>query len=455
VLQEHVESIECLGTSLLLMLQAMPAQQLAAARAASGRAAAGADAAAAASPAELLELEAALLELLPALCKACAVGVRQQQGTDAADGAYSAAAQLPGRQAHVPVLLQLLIEILRHQLPPDMWLQPVSRHLELVPMLTAVASRVHSSTGPFAPVASASSITSGSSSNGSTAAAAAAAVGVTDISVLELLQAVAEIPEGALQLWQQGVLPVLVGFCRQLLHGPGQSGLLGAAALGYMEPDASVLNRLASSLASMTAAAAAAEFPPPSPVMVSTVGAYTMTDSSEGGNSSSSSSDVAVLWSPCHQQWCLLLSLWVSMMQQLSRSVHVADVAVEFLTAAEPRLQLATQLLSSSAHAAHSSNNSQNASDAGQDSAANRAVVLAMTGFNPDGQKPGSGRSTGNSPILLTLGNLLEAERALQLLKFMVNSMGDWEVQRPGSMASFRAAAASLVEFVAAPALDR
>jgi hypothetical protein len=78
-----------------------------------------------------------------------------------------------------------------------------------------------------------------------------------------------------------------------------------------------------------------------------------------------------------------------------------------------------------------------------------------MTGFTPDGQRPGAGRNTGNSPILLTLGNLLEAERALQLLKFMVNSTGDWEVQRPGSMASFRAAAASLVEFVAAPALDR
>jgi hypothetical protein len=57
--------------------------------------------------------------------------------------------------------------------------------------------------------------------------------------------------------------------------------------------------------------------------------------------------------------------------------------------------------------------------------------------------------------LLLTLSNILEAERALQLLKFMVNSVGDWELQRPGSLAGFRSAAASLVEFVAAPSLER
>jgi hypothetical protein len=58
-------------------------------------------------------------------------------------------------------------------------------------------------------------------------------------------------------------------------------------------------------------------------------------------------------------------------------------------------------------------------------------------------------------PLLLTLANLLEAERALFLLGFMVPHIGVWQLQRPGSLAAFRAAAARLVEFVAAPSLDR
>jgi hypothetical protein len=57
--------------------------------------------------------------------------------------------------------------------------------------------------------------------------------------------------------------------------------------------------------------------------------------------------------------------------------------------------------------------------------------------------------------VLLTLSNILEAERSLWLLKFMVQARGDWELQRPGSLASFRAAAASFIEFVAAPSTDR
>ncbi|KAF6258720.1 hypothetical protein COO60DRAFT_1701205 [Scenedesmus sp. NREL 46B-D3] len=84
-----VEVVECLSTSLLLMLQALPGQQLmsAAARASgqannsSGSPAAKQRSAAAGirAPAELLELEAALQDLLPVLCKACAMAVNQQQ----------------------------------------------------------------------------------------------------------------------------------------------------------------------------------------------------------------------------------------------------------------------------------------------------------------------------------------------------------------------------------------
>jgi hypothetical protein len=162
-----------------------------------------------------------------------------------------------------------------------------------------------------------------------------------------------------------------------------------------------------------------------------------------------------VLWSPRHQQWCLLLSLWASVLQQLSRAVHVANVATEFLTAAEPRLRLALQLFSSSYQDSSSGRYAgHGAADADADSAASRALVLAMAGFYPDSLRPSRGPA-GDSAVLLTLGSLLEAERVLALLKFMVNNVGDWELQRPGSLASFRAAAASLVEFVAAPTLDR
>jgi hypothetical protein len=272
------------------------------------------------------------------------------------------------------------------------------------------------------------------------------------------LQAVVEEPEGALLLWQQGVLPVLVAFCRELLHAPDQRGLLGAAALGYVGPE-TLSPHGASSLAavSASASASAAEFAPQSEVMISTVGAY-MNPSSSGsndGSNGSSGSDV-VIWSPRHQQWCLLLSLWVSVLRQLGRAVHVGGTAMDFLIAAEPRLHLAITLHSSSWHAAHNSSSKRAATaDADHDSATSRALVLTMTGLTPDGLQPGAGRGAENAPLLLTLSNILEAERALQLLKFMVNSVGDWELQRPGSLAGFRSAAASLVEFVAAPSLER
>lgn len=491
VMEEHVETIECLGTSLLLMLQAMPAQQLAAARSAGAAAAAAArtsprgvslgrsstaalDAAsAAASPAELLELEAALMELLPPLCKACATAVSQQQTAATMAAAYAgptpppaaagSAAELQAKQAYVAVMLQLLIEILRHQLPPEMWLQPVSRHLELVHMLTAVAARANT-LGPLPPAPPADAAAAGSTAAGysgsDAATAAAAAVGVTDISVLELLQAVAEVPEGALQLWQQGVLPVLIGFCRQLLHGPNQSGLLGASALGYASGPLESSGTLAGLSSSSSAAASdgvGSFLQQQSAVLVSTVGAYMTTADASGLSSNSSSIDAAVLWSARHQQWCLLLGLWVSVLQQLSRSVHVADTAMEFLTAAEPRLQLAVQLLSSNYSSSRAKGGLAAAAGDGadHDTPASRALVLTMTGFMPDGLKPGARQGSGDAAVLLTLGSLLEAERSLQLLRFMVNSLGDWELQRPGSLANFRSAAASLIEFVAGPSLDR
>lgn len=193
-----MKTVENLGTSLLLMLQLLPAQQLAAARGAASAAASGAASPAAAgraaavaaeSPAELLELQMALLELLPTLCKAAAQAVSQQQGAAAAAGGMPAAASAGGsvadretRESYVAVLLELLKEILRHQLQPDAWREPVLRHLDLVAMMQSAAARVNSSgAAAHAGAAAGSAADSGSSSG-------AAAAGVTDISVLEVLQ---------------------------------------------------------------------------------------------------------------------------------------------------------------------------------------------------------------------------------------------------------------------------
>lgn len=268
------------------------------------------------------------------------------------------------------------------------------------------------------------------------------------------MQAVVGDRDAALQLWQQGLLPVLISFCRQLLHGPDQTGLLDAAALGYIGPEASILS---SGTAGAGAAAAAADLPQQSAVMVSTVGAYA--SASDGGGSDSGGGggggDTAVVPSPQHQQWCMLLNLWATVLIKLSQVVTVDRDALEFLTAAEPRLLLAVQLFSSSHHAAtSSSSHGQTPSDTDQDSAS-RALVLAMTGYTPDGLLPGMGRTAAVAPVLLTLSNVKEAEYALFLLKFMVHSVGDWELQRPGSLANFRSAAASLIDFVALPTLER
>jgi hypothetical protein len=200
VQEEQMKTVENLGTSLLLMLQLLPAQQLAAARgavsaaAANGAgaspAAAGRAALAAESPAELLELQMALLELLPTLCKAAAQAVSQQQGAAADAGgapAGSSVADLQARESYVAVLLELLKEILWHQLQPDAWREPVLRHLDLVAMVQAAAARVNSLAGP-AQAGAAAAAGSATDSGGSSGAAAAAAAGVTDISVLEVLQ---------------------------------------------------------------------------------------------------------------------------------------------------------------------------------------------------------------------------------------------------------------------------
>uniref|UniRef100_A0A383VTA8 Uncharacterized protein n=1 Tax=Tetradesmus obliquus TaxID=3088 RepID=A0A383VTA8_TETOB len=528
-----VEVVECLSTSLLLMLQALPGQTLKAAAAArkgsssSSPAAAKQQSAAAAgegmTPAELLELEAALLDLLPVLCKACAMAVdqQQQQGEQGPAGGAAAAAGAGGvsasRQAYAAAMLQLLIEILQHQLPPATWLSAVSQQLALVPMLAAAAARAGNSgfvttaaaldaaAPPVGRIAAAqpngvdpssSRAAAGSSSSSATAAAAAAAergaaaataaaaagAAVTDISVLELALSVAQAPEGSLQLWQQGLLPVLVAYCRQIMHTQQATGLLDVASLGFVGPGSGVYGS--------AAGFGGYDLSPLMEVSLSTLGAYmSLSGSSSGGSSSSSvqtvrglpaapgglpagsaaaaaaaSAGAGCIWSPRHQQWCLLLGLLSTLLQQLSRSTAVEDIAMQLLVAAEPRLLLAVQLQSCGRSSSSSSNQGAGFNSSGQGALPSQPHGVLTLAWGPEsGFGGGSGLGSGagglgysrEAPLPLTLANLLEAERAMYLLGFMVPHIGVWQLQRPGSLAAFRAAAARLVEFVAAPSQDR
>ncbi|KAF8066207.1 LIP1P [Scenedesmus sp. PABB004] len=363
--------------------------------AAGGRAAAGRRRRAGRLPAELLELEASLLDLLPVLCKACAAAVDQQQHQGALPGGGPGA---PARDAYAAALLQLLIEVLSHQLPSSLWLAPVAQQLALVPMVAAAAARAGAAGyglhagggGPPPPPDGAAPPDGGAepgggaaaaaAERGAAAAAAAAAAGaaVTDTSVLELALAVAQAPDGALALWQQGLLPVLLAFTRRLMHSDAGTGLLDAACLGLVGPSAAAggaglgLGGARSCPARSPCRARAAQAAAPPPARPPRWAAAARCPAAAGGV-------LALAWGP--------------------------------------------------------------RSDLGAGGGA-----LGAGGGGGVGKAP---------PLQLGLANLLEAERALYLLRFMTPHIGEWQLQRPGSLAAFRAAAAQLVELVAAPSLDR
>jgi hypothetical protein len=304
---------------------------------------------------------------------------------------------------------------------------------------------------------------------------AAAAAAVTDISVLELSMTVAQVPEGALQLWQQGLLPVLVSYCRQLLRSTqGSLGLLDVAALGQVGQDSSQLvGSLVPAAVPAAAGASAPEVPASMAVSVSTAGAYAAVEAFStisGGSSLQAVAGVggSYVWTHSHQQWCLLLGLLSTLLQQLSRVVKpgtVEDVAMQLLIAAEPRLLLAIQLSCcrswSSSGRQEQLQQQQQQQQQGPLSTAHQGsrildIAWGVTGAQPVcGVTAQQGLAGDPGVVVLTLANLLEAQRALFFVNFMAPHLGIWELQRPGSVTSFRAAAASLIEFVAAPSLQR
>lgn len=304
------------------------------------------------------------------------------------------------------------------------------------------------------------------------AAAAAAGAAVTDISVLELTLAVAQVPEGALQLWQQGLVPVLAAYCRQLMHTEHSTGLLDVASLGFVGPSSDSYGP--------GLGLSGFELSAQLEVSLSTLGAYmSLVDSAagssvqtvkglpavpggigaRGGAGGGSGGVTGCMWSPRHQQWCLLLGLLSTLLQQLSKATAVEDIAMQLLVAVEPRLLLAVQLQNSSGSGSiHESHSHSGASGhSGQLPGHHHSGAFALAWGPQSGFGSGRLGHAGHTeaPLLITLANLLEAEKSLFLLKFMVPHLGVWQLQRPGSLAAFRTAAARLVEFVAAPSLNR
>lgn len=363
VLENSIEVVECLATAMLLLLQELPEQSAPEA---------------VARP----ELQLALLDLIPVLCRACMLQAMQQQQ----------------QQAQRAAIAQLLIELLQHQLQPQQWLPLLSQNLALVPLLQAAAARVTSimsspgSATAKTPSAVQKLIMPTTDDNGVSSAAAGDTVmpdlpassaeetEVADISLLELALTIARQAEGALMLFQQNLAPTLVSYLRRLLHPTG-GGLLMVLDAGQSD----------------TVTAAGGGPSASTELWFATLGAY----------AAGPGSTQTAVWTAVHQQWCVMLSFAGVFLTHLSRYMKVEHHAMDLLIVTEPRLLLAVQ-------------------------------PQAATPEQP-----------------LTLAGLLEAERSLFLLSFMAQHSGAWQLVRPGSLATFRAAVASFLEFVARPSQTR
>lgn len=277
----YEEVVECVATSLLLLLQEVPSGWLGPRGQDQGS-----------------ELQRALLELLAGLCRAGgATGV----------GAADAGAAPPALRAAV---LQLLIHLVSTELAPDEWLPAVSAHLALPQLLAAAATRAAAAVSLQAMPAAMTVDGAAAAATAPASPAEAAEQAVSDLSLLELALAVASVPSGALMLVQQGGLGAVGDYMRALL-------LEG----GSLSPEAAVS-------ASDSAGAYA-------------VGAPTAAAAGGGGALGGAA---AVVWAPAHQQWCVLMGVASALLQQAGGALEVGGAAVQLLSSCEQRLMLALSL---------------------------------------------------------------------------------------------------------------
>ncbi|GBF97595.1 hypothetical protein Rsub_10731 [Raphidocelis subcapitata] len=283
------EVTECLCTCLLLLLQEAPEAEGAVEEETGAAGGGGGGEGASVSRAEL---QLALLDVLPNLCSACAAAAAAAAATNGGAAERRAPAAAAATATHRAAVLQLLMEVLTRQLAPQQWLPHVGAHLSLVPMLRAAARGAGAGAG---------------------AGAAGQGAEVCAVSALEVLLAVARVPEGALQLFQQGALPAVLDAARDLLS-PRGGGLLGAEAVAGGGEGGDGGGR----------------------AVPGTLGAYHYLGPATPGG--------AAGWAAGHQQWCVLLSLAAAAVRNLSCFVPVAEPAVALAVAAEPRLALSLQL---------------------------------------------------------------------------------------------------------------
>jgi hypothetical protein len=489
----EVDVLECFATSLLQLLQLVTTKAALGGGTSSkapgssplGPAAAkakGGDSSAAAS--SKLALGTALEQLLPLLCVLAARSSSALSSAEAAaahDEVVAARQQVQGLAA----VVQLIICICQHHLPPSTWAPVVRSQLQLVMLVTHMMVRVAGRMQAAAVVAPTTSaalpmVPGGGATAAAVAAAAAPGVGggaspelqqaavVLDASILELANVAAGAADAARELCHQGLVGVLVRHA-QILQDPTQGGLLAAAAVapGSSSADAGagvgedmqaaaslalwVPNTLgaycwptkaamaADAAAAATAAAAAKAA---SPRRRSAAGAGAGGAAAGGGRPQQQL--VRSHWNPVHQQWCQWLSLAALLLQQLRGQEAAEEVAMDLFSACQARLQLSLAALQ----------RLQASSRAGGIAAAGVSqeawLTLLRSGDMGSGwatrRKEGSGHQQQ-----LGLALLVEAERGLQLLCGVAGYAGAWQLVAPGSLAAFRAAMSGVLQFAALP----
>ena len=186
ITDQRLEILECMTTSLLLLLQSLSAAGVKARTfgARKANASPAAKSAAAAAGASKLELEVALQDLMPALCGVA--GASTALATAAASGQawYRASAQ---RVVEVGAgLLQLLIVLCRDHLSAGSSIGYLRTHVRLLPLAQGALDRLEQELQQQAAVGRAAETVAGAAANGGRVALSAGAV--LDISVFELMQ---------------------------------------------------------------------------------------------------------------------------------------------------------------------------------------------------------------------------------------------------------------------------
>jgi hypothetical protein len=214
VTEDGLDVLECMTTSLLLLLQGLSAPGLRrqASMTKSTLATAAAKSAAAGSPASQLELQVVLQDLMPPLC---AVAGAATAAATAADVAQAGGGAGGARVVEVCAsLLQLLIVLCRDHTPSDSWMGYLRTHVRLLPLAQGALDRLEQQLKQQAAAAAA-----GSPAEGPGGWVKRGGAGLKDqLSPLPALPGLAGLPEGG----------VGNGGVSRMVAGPAANGESGS-----------------------------------------------------------------------------------------------------------------------------------------------------------------------------------------------------------------------------------